>query len=180
MPDGSLSGGLEGGAVYVVAGRIPPASLREQVAGLRPAGPVFAALGLGAARGPLVQRDELLLYQAAWERGQLSVRCRPMVVVTPGGALADRIALVEGLGVRSGFGDEWLRLWGLKFVMDGGVEGAALDQPFAAGPPNAGHLNWDLDEMVAVANVAVRRGSGIRAHFVGGPAPPAGAAAYTP
>ncbi len=141
-----------------MAGKIPPASFEEQVAGLRQAGQVFAALGLGAVRDPLVQRDELLLYQAAWERGQLSVRCRPMVVVTPGGALANRIALVEGMGVRSGFGDDWLRLWGLKFVMDGGVEGAALDQPFAAGPPNAGHLNWDLDEMVAVANVAVRRG----------------------
>jgi len=167
LPDGSLSGGLEGGAVYVVAGRIPPSSFEEQVAGLRQAGQVFAALGLGAVRDPLVQRDELLLYQAAWERGQLSVRCRPMVVVTPGGALADRIALVEGLGVRSGFGDDWLRLWGLKFVMDGGVEGAALDQPFTAGPPNAGHLNWDTDEMVAVANVAMRRGWRIGTHCVG-------------
>ena len=137
------------------------------MAGLRQAGQVFAALGLGAVRDPLVQRDELLLYQAAWERGQLSVRCRPMVVVTPGGALADRIALVEGLGVHSGFGDDWLRLWGLKFVMDGGVEGAALDQPFTAGPPNAGHLNWDLDEMVAVANVAMRRGWRIGTHCVG-------------
>ena len=32
---------------------------------------------------------------------------------------------VDGLGARSGFGDDWLRIWGLKFVMDGGVAGAA-------------------------------------------------------
>jgi hypothetical protein len=35
------------------------------------------------------------------------------------------LALIRGLGARSGFGDDWLRLWGLKFVMDGGVEGGA-------------------------------------------------------
>jgi predicted amidohydrolase YtcJ len=167
LPDGTPNGALEGGAVYVVAGLIPPSSFEEQVAGLQRASAMFSSLGMGTVRDPLIQRDELLIYQAAWERGQLRLRCRPMVVITPGGSVADRIALVEGLGVRSGFGDDWLRLWGLKFVMDGGVEGAALEQPFAAGPPGAGHLNWDPDEMVAVATVAVRRGWKIGTHAVG-------------
>jgi len=97
-----------------------------------------------------------------------------MVVVLPpaaaaaaGGTVADRIALVEGMGVRSGFGDDWLRLWGLKFVMDGGVEGAALEQPFAAGPAGTGHLNWDPEAMVAVVDLAVRRGWRIGTHCAG-------------
>ena len=170
LPDGSPNGVLEGGAVYIVADLIPPASFEEQMAGLVQASQIFASLGLGAVRDPLIQRDELLLYQAAWERGALSLRCRPMVAVMPlgaGGSVADRIALVEGLGVRSGFGDAWLRLWGLKFVMDGGVEGAALEEPFSAGPANAGHLNWNPDDMLAVANVAVRRGWRIGTHAAG-------------
>ncbi len=170
LPDGTPSGALEGGAVYVVAGRVPQPPLEEQVAGIQHACAVFNGLGLGAVRDPLIQRDELLIYQAAWERGALSLRCRPMVVVLPpgvNGSVADRIALVEGLGVRSGFGDDWLRLWGLKFVMDGGVEGAALEQPFVAGPADAGHLNWDPDAMAAVANVAVRRGWKIGTHCAG-------------
>jgi predicted amidohydrolase YtcJ len=81
--------------------------------------------------------------------------------------VADRIALIEGLGVRSGFGDDWLRIWGLKFVMDGGVEGAALEEPFTAGPAGSGHLNWTPDDMVAVANVAVRRGWRLGTHAAG-------------
>src|SRR5258708_29336239 len=87
-----------------------------------------------------------------------------MVVVTPGGALADRIALVEGMGVRSGFGDDWLRLWGLKFVMDGGVEGGATDQPYADDPANTGHLNWDPAAMTRVCAEAAHRGWRIRTH----------------
>jgi predicted amidohydrolase YtcJ len=135
LADGSPHGILEGGAVYVIAGFISPTSFDEQVAALTHACTLFNGLGLGAVRDPLIQRDELLIYQAAWERKALSLRCRPMVVVQPpsaapgsgagvDGTVADRIALVEGLGVRSGFGDDWLRLWVLKFVLDGGVEGA--------------------------------------------------------
>jgi predicted amidohydrolase YtcJ len=69
--------------------------------------------------------------------------------------------------VRSGFGDDWLRLWGLKFVMDGGVEGAALEEPFSAGVTGMGHLNWDPADMVRVVNVAVRRGWRIGTHCAG-------------
>jgi predicted amidohydrolase YtcJ len=167
LPDRTPNGILEGGAVYVVAGLIPALSFDEQVAGLQRAAETFSGLGMGTVRDPLIQRDELLLYQAAWEQGRLSLRCRPMVVVSPLIPVADRIALVEGMGVRSGFGDDWLRLWGLKFVMDGGVEGAALEQPFTAGPAGAGHLNWDPDEMVAVATLAVRRGWRIGTHAAG-------------
>jgi predicted amidohydrolase YtcJ len=172
LADDAPSGVLEGAAVYVVAGHIPPISFEEQMAGLAQACAVFGSLGIGVVRDPLIQRDELLVYQAVWERGMLSLRSRPMVVVLPptggpGGTVADRSALVEGLGVRSGFGDDWLRLWGLKLVMDGGVEGAALEQPFTAGPAGAGHLNWDADDMAAVVNVAVRRGWRIGTHCAG-------------
>jgi predicted amidohydrolase YtcJ len=167
LPDGTPNGVLEGGMVYAVAGRIPPPSLDEQVAGLRQACQVFNTFGVAAVRDPLVQRDELLVYQAAWERGALSLRCRPMPVISPLAPVAERIALVNGFGVRSGFGDDWLRLWGLKFVMDGGVEGAALEQPFAGMPSYTGRLNWDPEEMVAVMNIAVRRGWRIGTHAAG-------------
>lgn len=167
LPDGTPNGILEGSAVYVVAGLIPAPAFQEQVAGLERASQIFSSLGIGTVRDPLIQRNELLLYQAAWEEDRLSLRCRPMVVISPLASVADRIALVEGLGVRSGFGDDWLRLWGLKFVMDGGVEGAALEQPFTTGPAGTGHLNWDPDEMVTVANVAVRRGWRIGTHAAG-------------
>src|SRR5262249_60290363 len=43
--DGTLNGVLEGGAVYVVAGRVPAMSLEEQPCGPTPATEVFPRLG---------------------------------------------------------------------------------------------------------------------------------------
>jgi predicted amidohydrolase YtcJ len=77
------------------------------------------------------------------------------------------IALIDGLAARSGFGDDWLRIWGLKFVMDGGVEGASLEQPYANDPGNSGHLNWDPAVMARVCAEAVRRGWRVGTHAVG-------------
>jgi predicted amidohydrolase YtcJ len=90
-----------------------------------------------------------------------------MLIITPSGTVAERITKIEGMGLRSGFGDDWLKLWGLKFVLDGGVDGAALDRPYADDPLYTGHLNWDPDEMVAVADAAVKRGWRIGTHAIG-------------
>jgi predicted amidohydrolase YtcJ len=79
----------------------------------------------------------------------------------------EALALIDGLGVSSGFGDDWLRIWGLKFVMDGGVEGGALEQPYANDPGQAGHLNWDPAAMTRVCAEAVRRGLRVGTHAVG-------------
>lgn len=99
--------------------------------------------------------------------GALSVRVRPLVRV-PNDLGADAaITLVEGLEVHSGFGDDWLRLWGLKLVLDGGVLGAAMAEPYASDPTNRGHLNWDPEEMAQVCVAAVRRGWRIGTHAVG-------------
>jgi predicted amidohydrolase YtcJ len=167
FPDGSLNGILEGGAVYALARVIPPQPFEQQVASIEQASRSYAAVGLGAVRDPIVVRDDLPLYQAVQERGGLSTRCRLMLLVFPAGSVADRIRQIEGYGVRSGFGDDWLRLWGLKFVMDGGPEGGALDAPYASDPTYTGHLNWDPDEMVAVAGAAVKRGWKIGTHAIG-------------
>jgi len=166
-PDGSPNGILEGGARLPLMRLVPPLPFEEQVASMGEATRAFAAVGLGAVRDPVVMRDELPLYQAAWERGGLAVRCRPMFLSSPMGAVADRIAQIAGYAMRSGFGDDWLRVWGLKVILDGGAEGGALDQPYADDPKEFGHLNWDPDELFQVANAAVKRGWRIGTHVVG-------------
>jgi predicted amidohydrolase YtcJ len=97
----------------------------------------------------------------------LSIRCLPLLLVDPFRPQADRLAFVEGLGARSGFGDDWLRLWGLKFVLDGGVAGAAMEQPSANDPTYTRHLNWDPDEMTEVVSHALARNWKVGTHAVG-------------
>ena len=167
LADGSRDGALEGSAVYQVAAFAPGPDGAQLASVLGAGSAAYAALGVGTIREAMINLDELLAYQDARDRDLLRVRVRPMIRV--GAELTEdaAIALIDGLGARSGFGDDWLRIWGLKFVMDGGVEGAALEQPYANDPGNSGHLNWAPAAMTRVCAEAVRRGWRIGTHAVG-------------
>ena len=165
--DGSRDGVLEGGAVYQVVAFAPARSREELGAALATGSAAYAALGVGTIREAMIDLDELLAYQDARDQDLLSVRVRAMIRVGSELTQDEAIALIDGLGARSGFGDDWLRIWGLKLVMDGGVEGAALEQPYANDPANSGHLNWDPAVMTKVCADAVRRGWRIGTHAVG-------------
>jgi predicted amidohydrolase YtcJ len=115
----------------------------------------------------MINLDELLAYQDARDRELLSVRVRPMIRIGNELTTDEAIALIDELGARSGFDDDWLRIWGLKMVLDGGVEGAALEQPYANDPGNSGHLNWEPAAMTRICIEAVRRGWRIGTHAVG-------------
>ena len=167
LADGSRDGVLEGGAVYQVAAFAPGPDRATLAGALETGSAAYAALGVGTIREAMINLDELLAYQDARDQELLNVRVRPMIRV--GSELTEdaAIAMIDGLAARSGFGDDWLRIWGLKFVMDGGVEGAALEQPYANDPGNSGHLNWDPAVMARVCAEAVRRGWRIGTHAVG-------------
>jgi predicted amidohydrolase YtcJ len=167
MPDGGPDGLLEGGAVYQVAAFAPAATRADLADGLARGSAAYAALGVGTIREAMINLDELAAYQDAAEQGKLSVRARPMIRVGNELTEDEAIKLIQGLGARSGFGDDWLRIWGLKFVMDGGVEGGAVEQPYIDDPANSGHLNWDPAVMTKVCAEAVRRGWRIGTHAAG-------------
>src|SRR5215510_465020 len=167
LADGSRDGVLEGGAVYQVAAFAPGPDRAALAGALGTGSAAYAALGVGTIREAMINLDELLAYQDARDRELLNVRVRPMIRV--GSELTEdaAIAMIDGLAARSGFGDDWLRIWGLKFVMDGGVEGGALEQPYINDPHNSGHLNWDPVVMTKVCTDAVRRGWRIGTHAAG-------------
>jgi predicted amidohydrolase YtcJ len=167
LPDGTPNGVLEGGAAQAIKALVPPPPLAESVDNLAHACAAYAALGVGSIREALLLPEGWEVYQSAWEQGRLPIRCLPLLLVDPFRPQEDRLAFVEGLGARSGFGDDWLRLWGLKFVLDGGVAGAAMEQPFTNNPGYTGHLNWDPDEMTEVVSHALARNWKVATHAVG-------------
>jgi predicted amidohydrolase YtcJ len=167
LADGSRDGVLEGGAVYQVAAFAPAPGRAQLADALGTGSAAYAALGVGTIREAMITSDELLAYQDAWEQGLLHVRVRPLIRVGAELSAEQAIALIRGLGARSGFGDDWLRIWGLKFVLDGGVEGGALEQPYADDPANSGHLNWDPAALTRVCTEAARRGWRVGTHAAG-------------
>jgi predicted amidohydrolase YtcJ len=164
---GSPNGLLEGSAVYRVLAFAPAASDEALVDGLRSASAAYAALGIATIREAMINPHELGLYQTCVGRGALSVRVRPLVRVPDNIGVDAQNAVVDGLGMHSGFGDDMLRVWGLKFVLDGGVEGGALEAPYANDAHQSGHLNWNADDMVEVMIPAVASGWRVGTHAAG-------------
>jgi len=165
--DGTPTGVLlSAPAMSLVERLIPPPPFEQQIQNLRQACQLYNSYGIGTVRDPIVTRDQLLVYQTLWERGELTVPSRPMFLFSPG-SLAEQIADIASLRVRSGFGDDLLKIWGLKTLMDGGPFAAALDHPFANNPTSSGNPFWKTDDLVEVATFAVRRGWRIGIHAIG-------------
>ena len=118
---------------------------------------------------------ELAAYAAARDQGRLGVRVELMTageVLHPLGAHADD-GLVAGLdlGIRTGFGDDWLRLGAVKIFADGSLVGrtAALHDPYhrSGGAEGSGYLQADADALRAAIIAAHRSGWQVATHAIG-------------
>mgnify|MGYP002640477472 CR=1 FL=1 len=83
--------------------------------------------------------------------------------------LADQLPDAIKLGLRSGFGDEWLRIGGIKTFMDGalGPGTAAMLEPYLNQPENKGMLIMDGEELFDLAKQAAENGLSMTVHAIG-------------
>lgn len=116
---------------------------------------------------------ELAAYTAAREAGALHVRTELMVasdVLHPLGAHPDD-GLEAGLdlGIRTGFGDDWLRIGAMKIFADGSLiaRTAAMTSDYDGDPGNRGYLQADAAEITARIVAAHRAGWQVAAHAIG-------------
>jgi predicted amidohydrolase YtcJ len=121
---------------------------------------------------------ELAAYVAARDQGRLHVRAELMVVSDVFHALgahpADGIETGIDLGLRTGFGDDWLRLGPMKIFTDGSLVGrtAAMSAPFDGEPGdgdsgNSGYLQADVGYLTQMIIAAHRAGWRVAAHAIG-------------
>lgn len=178
--DGHAHGVLQENAQVLVSRQRGPAGLDEMVDAIGRASRVYAAEGLThvvecGIGGGLVGRSpvEALAYQLAREAGVLDVRVDLMPTVD---VLHRFPATANGwagagldLGLRTGFGDDRLRLGPVKIWLDGSLVGrtAAVSEPFCDESRDLGHLADDpalmLDQLVA----AHRAGWRLAMHAIG-------------
>jgi predicted amidohydrolase YtcJ len=116
---------------------------------------------------------ELAAYQLARDQGRLGVRVELMTageVLHPLGAHADdNLPAGLDLGIRSGFGDDWLRLGATKIFADGSLVGrtAAVNDPYAGDSTNRGYLQTDAADLQAMIIAAHRSGWQVATHAIG-------------
>jgi hypothetical protein len=177
---GRPTGLLEERAQELVGGLVLPYPLATLTDAVARAGERYVREGLtsvteaGVGGGWVGQSPvELAAYVAAREQGRLPLRTELMVVSDvfhPLGAHPDDgIETGIDLGLRTGFGDDWIRLGPMKVFTDGSLVGrtAAMSAPYAGDPANRGYLQADAGELTGAIIAAHRAGWRVAAHAIG-------------
>ena len=96
------------------------------------------------------------------ERGQLGLRVVKQIQVR-------HLAEAVGLGLRSGFGDDWLRIGNIKVFVDGalGPRTASMIEPYEGEPDNYGIVVTDKEELYEFATRAAANGLAMTVHAIG-------------
>ncbi|GAB3988241.1 amidohydrolase [Nocardioides marmoraquaticus] len=111
---------------------------------------------------------ELEAYQRAREQGRLHVRVELMVAAD---ALREvhELGLGLDLGLRTGFGDDWLRIGPVKVFSDGSLIGhtAAMCHDFADRPGERGYLQGSAEALTETILRAHQGGWRVATHAIG-------------
>ncbi|MET8573599.1 amidohydrolase [Streptomyces sp. NPDC005012] len=177
---GAPTGLLQERAQSLVTGLVMPYPVADLADAIGRASAVYASEGLthvteaGIGRG-LIGRSpvEAVAYQTARERGTLLTRVELMVAADnlhPLDAHADD-GITHGidLGLRSGFGDDRLRIGPMKIWLDGSLIGrtATVTEPFCGHDHSTGVYQDDPDRMRRLVVAAHRAGWRVAAHAIG-------------
>jgi predicted amidohydrolase YtcJ len=125
--------------------------------------------------GGLVARSavELAVWQQARRQGRLGVRATLMVAAEALHDLPHAVADGDGfgldLGIRTGWGDEWLRIGAMKIFSDGSLIGrtAAMCCDYEGEAGNRGFFQMDVERLRRIITRAHRAGWQVATHAIG-------------
>lgn len=148
-------------AMEQVARAIPPASTAQIAEAITQTQPILHRMGLTGIHD-FDYRDAFMALQFMHAQGALKLR---VVKNLP----PDLYPHAFALGLRSGFGDDMLRIGGVKVFMDGalGPRTAAMFDPYQTEPANRGILNMDAEALFEIARQAADAGLSMTVHAIG-------------
>lgn len=161
---GEPTGLLKDAAMSLVERVVPPPSWDAKLAAARAATDHAASLGVTSVQD-MSAGDDVGLYQFLHERGELKTRIYAMRSITSWEVLART-------GVRAAFGNDWVRLGGLKGFADGslGSSTALFFEPYSDTPDTRGLLfDQMLPEGVMLQRVSAADQAGLQVmiHAIG-------------
>jgi predicted amidohydrolase YtcJ len=160
---GHLTGGLRENATEPFRRKIPRNYTRdERRQGVKLMTERFARAGVTSVHDAEGSPDDLVAYQDAFAAGELSVRVYHFLKYS----YIDRMMAA---GVRTGMGNEWIRIGAMKLVADGSISErtARLSQPYVGRPNDYGILVMSEEELYSYARKAHAAGWQIGTHANG-------------
>ena len=158
---GHATGILLESAMDLISNKIPQPDIKDVIEALRAAQPILWKMGLTGVHD-FDRRACFMALQYLHQRNELKLRVIKNIPV-------DDLEHAHGLGLRSGFGDDWLRIGSVKTFMDGalGPRTAAMFQPYLNEPGNRGILNMDSEHLFEIACRAADVGLSMTVHAIG-------------
>jgi predicted amidohydrolase YtcJ len=159
--NGAPAGVFKDNAMELVSRAIPPdtpsETLEKAVAALKHA----ASLGVTTIQDMTASAAELRAYQTLRSRGELTARIYSIQNHGIGG--------LKEAGISTGFGDDWLRIGGIKLFADGsmGAGTAAFFEPYADDPATKGLLLQSPERLQEAAFDADASGFQLIIHAIG-------------
>jgi hypothetical protein len=145
----------------LVASAVPAPSVEDVARAVASAQPRLWEVGLTGVHdfdGPLC----FAALQTLRERGELGLRVLKSIPL-------DQLDAAVELGLRSGFGDDWIRLGAVKIFADGalGPRTAAMLEDYEAEPGNRGALLQDRETLFEIGRRALPAGLALAIHAIG-------------
>lgn len=152
-------------ATGLVARHIPEPTAEQVAEQMKPAIENAWRAGLTGIHDFVMANESMrpfVAYQLLRERGELGLR---VVRNIPVGLLDEAIAL----GLRTGFGDDWLRMGHVKIFADGalGPRTAAMIEAYDGEPNNYGMVVTDKEALYEFGKKAAAHGLALTVHAIG-------------
>jgi predicted amidohydrolase YtcJ len=161
--DGRLTGRILETGLGAFGRVIPETYTREDYrAGVKLISQMLAKAGVTSVHDAYGDPDDLRAYQDARQAGELGTRIYCLI----GNSALDRFIAA---GVRTGLGDEWVRVGAVKMTCDGSISErtARLSQPYVGRPNDFGILVRNEDQLYPIAKKAHDAGWQIGIHANG-------------
>jgi predicted amidohydrolase YtcJ len=161
LPDGEPDGILFESATDLLEQAIPAPSLEQTIDALRDATHLLIRFGLTGVHD-FDSRRCFSALQVLHANHELKLRVLK-------GIPRENLSHAIDLGLRSGFGDDFLRIGSVKLFADGalGPHTAAMLQPYEGEPANLGILMMETRQLYELGRQAVGNGISMAVHAIG-------------
>ena len=169
---GELTGLMRETATHVFRDLVASGNaVADYVTGLEPLFDTYLSHGVTSLHNSLTCSKAVQAFQIMKHTGRLNLR----VGIIANGFEDGMIESYIGAGIRTGFGDDWVRLVGVEWCPDCSTSGrtAAYYEPYVGAPilgepaPNTGMLLYDADDLTRRAMAAHKAGLRIQIEGVG-------------
>jgi predicted amidohydrolase YtcJ len=129
-PDGEPNGELIDRARTLVSLPQAQLTLDQQIESWTQQFHKLQAAGLTSVRLPGISLEQYHMFQEMKRRGRLTMRVTALLSAPPDADAVKVRAFIQSSGVRLDEGDEWLKIAGMKLIVDGGFEGGRMREPY--------------------------------------------------